>query len=206
MKVSGEKLNFVLNKVRVIREHLKTCPHPQEPTVNPDDIRWAIQDLYALEIDIVEVTFTAEHLAGNIERFDNKRARILVRSGQTAPMKRFVATKELSHLAIDEQDDWSTLGVETIKNLLSEYQLLEKNGEGHQNPARSLASEILAEIAAIELLYSFEYREADIKKIEADETTINKIALEHDVPPFAIETALVHYDVLKQIWDEINKA
>lgn len=203
MQITGEQLNIVIDKVRVLREHLKHCPHPCEPALNPDDLHWAVQDVYKLDIEILEVPFAAEHTGGTVERYRD-RAKILIRSDLPVSMKRFIAVKELAHIAVDSEDDWSTSGVETIKSLLTEWELVEKNGDGHLNPERPLASELLAEIAAIEMMYPFEYRGSDLEKLQRGETSFTKIALEHDMPEFAVETALHHHETLSKVWQAVN--
>jgi hypothetical protein len=207
MRISSDKICMVLNKVRILREHLeKHCPNDQGPVVNPMDVHWAVQEVHGLQIDMLEVAFEATHLSGKAERYRDQHARVLVRSNLSDDMKRLVTVKELCHLAIDEQDDWSTLGVETIKGLMAEWRLLRENGEGHQNPTDPLVSEMLAEIAAIEIMYPMSFREADLAKLASDKTTIKHIALEHQIPAAAVETALMHHEILKEAWSAIKSA
>jgi Zn-dependent peptidase ImmA (M78 family) len=201
MLIDPEKLIPVLKKVRAVREHLqKLCPEPQGPSLRVMNLHWAIQDMYALNIEMLEVSFEGKHLLGKVERYDDGRARILVKSSQTDEEKRFVAVKELCHLMIDEKDDWSVLGVETISGLLLEWKLQSENGVGHTNPTDPLQSEYLAEIAAIELMYPVEYRSADLKKLEANETTVARIALEHNIPAHAVDQALRHHQMIADHW------
>jgi Zn-dependent peptidase ImmA (M78 family) len=204
MNIDINKLVAVMKKVRVVRQHLKTCHAPQLPTLSIMDLHWAIQDIYKLEIDMFEVSFDGEHVRGNVERYNNNRARIFIRQNQSDDEKRLAAVKELSHIMIDEQDDWSTNGVDTIAGLLTETKLIAENGVGHQNPTNPLQSETLAYAAAVELMYPYDFRDADIKKLETAETTIAKIALEHDVPAYAIEFALRNHATLKPCWDILN--
>ncbi|WP_373486685.1 hypothetical protein [Blastomonas sp.] len=207
MRISGDKICAVLNKVRILREHLeRECANKQGPVVSPTDVHWAVEQVYALTIEMVEVAFEASHFYGKVERYKDSRARVLVRSNLSDDMKRLVAVKELCHLAIDEQDDWSTLGLETIRGLMDEWRLLRENGEGHQNPADPLVSEMLAEIAAIEIMYPMHFRDADLAKLDANDTTIKQIALEHEIPAAAIETALDHHEILSEAWAKIENA
>jgi hypothetical protein len=105
---------------------------------------------------------------------------------------------------IDEDDDWSSGGVETIQGLLREWELVDENGTGHTDPSDPLKSEMLAEIAAIEMMYPREFRADDIAKIAAKATTIQKIALDHDLPAHPIELAHRHHDILESCWTEIE--
>lgn len=206
MNIDNNKLVAVLNKVRVVREHLqKNCQSPQGPVLSIEDLHWAIEDIYALKIEKFDVSFDGEHVRGNVERYSDNRARIFIRASQPDDEKRLAAVKELSHIMIDEHDDWSTKGVETITGLLTERKLVAENGVGHKNPTNPIQSELLAYVAAVELMYPHDYRDTDIKKLEASETSIAKIALEHDVPAYAIEFALRNNAILKPCWETLNE-
>lgn len=206
MLLDDEKLTATLNKVRVIREHMATGHCEPGPVLKVMDLHWAVGDAYDLTIEMLEVSFDGQHFRGKVERYSGQRARILVRVPQPPEFMRFVAVKELCHLMNDEQDDWSALGAETISNLLREWELCQADGVGLQSPADSLQSEYLAEIGAIELMYPFEYREADVQKLANGETTIAKIALEHEAPAYAIEQALAHHETFKAFWTAIEQA
>lgn len=203
--IDSEEIKRVLNKVRVAREHLeKTWPPKDACVLSVMDFHWAVQDIYEIEIIMLKISFVAEHLRGKVERNEGKPSRVLVKAQQTPEFLRFVAVKELCHLMIDQEDDWSSSGVDTINGLLREWQLTDENGTGHTNPSDPLKSEMLAEIAAIEMMYPREFRARDREKLAANETTIQKIALDHDLPPYPIEQALRHRDILEACWQEIE--
>ena len=176
------------------------------PILSVMDLNWAVGDAYGLNIEMLEVSFDGQHFRGKVERYTGKRARILVRAQQAPEFMRFVSVKELCHLMNDEEDDWSALGTETISNLLREWEMCLDDGVGTTAPTNPLQSEYLAEIGAIELLYPFEYREADLQKLGNGETTIAKIALEHEAPAYAIEQALNHHEIFKKYWLAIEQA
>jgi hypothetical protein len=207
MMLEGDKIKAVLNKVRIVREHLaRHCPAPQGLVLSVMDLHWAIEEVYGLKVEMVEVSFAGEHFVGTVERYADNRARILVKSEQSEAFRRFVAVKELAHLIIDESDDWSTLGSDTVNHLMTEWKLVASNGYGHDEPSNPLQSEFLAEIAATELMYPFCYRDSDAKKLELLETNVTKIALQHEAPAYAIDQALRHHDVLTAVWGAINDA
>lgn len=207
MVIDDEKITAVLQKTRVVREHLaKICAKPQGPVLRIMDLHWAVEDIYQLKIEMLKVSFEAEHMRGMLERYSNDTARILVRANQPPEMIRFVAVKELCHLIIDEKDDWSHIGTETIKELLKEWELAAKDGVGLKCPPNALQSEFLAEIAAMELIYPFEFRDPDLAKLEGRQTTIAKIALEHKAPAFGIEQALEHHPVLSRLRAALDRA
>lgn len=200
MLIEDQKVARVLAKVRVARErHCEMWPPKDSHVLSVMDFHATLQDVYDLKIEMLKVYFSADHVRGKVERFAGG-ARILVRASQTPEFLRFVTVKELCHVMNDEEDDWSPRGGETISGLLKEWELLEENGDGHSDPSDPIKSEMLAEIAAIEMMYPREFRGADIQKIANKETTIQKIALQHEVPPYAIEQAHRHHDVLENCW------
>lgn len=206
MLLDPQKLTAALNKVRVIREHMAAGFCAPGPVLSVMDLQWAVGDAYALNIEMLEVSFDGQHFRGKVERYTGNRARILVRAQQSPEFMRFVSVKELCHLMNDEEDDWSAIGTETISNLLREWEMCLNDGVGHADPVNPLQSEYLAEIGAIELLYPFEFREADLVKLASGETTIAKIALEHEAPAYAIEQALAHHETFKKYWTAIDQA
>lgn len=206
MLLEREKILATLNKVRIVREHLKrVCLESQGPVLSVMNLHYVIQDIYGLQIEMLEVLFESNLIGGNSERYDGKGARILVSSTLSHELKRFVTIKELCHIMNDEKDEWSTLGVETIRGLMKEVELIKKNGDGHPTPTPALQSEMLAMIAAIELSYPFEFREIDIRKIAAEETTLAKIALEHQIPAYIVEHALDQHAFFVEFWNVISE-
>jgi IrrE N-terminal-like domain len=204
MQINSQKLMSILQKVRIVREHLQAvCHEPQGPVLSIMNLHWAIQDIYKLTIEMRDVSFDADHLRGKVERYSDNRARILVRSRQSDEEKRFATAKELCHLMIDEEDDWSVQGVDTISGLLMEWKLQQANGVGHTHPTDPLQSEILAEIAAVEFMYPAEYRATDIAKLAESSTTIARISLEHELPAYQVETAIIHHEMLAEHWNKI---
>lgn len=205
MLIDSEEIKRVLKKVRVAREYLAEAWPPEDACIlSVMDFHAAVQKIYDIEIGMTKVSFQAEHLRGMVERNEGKPSQVWVRASQTPEFLRFVTVKEICHLMIDEKDDWSSDGIETIKGLLREWALTGENGTGHENPSDPLMSEMLAEIAAIEMMYPREFRAADVAKVANGETTVEKIALQHDLPPYAIEQALRHHQVLEDCWEGIE--
>lgn len=206
MLIDSGQIKKVLSKVRVAQEHLDSSSISDNSQIlDVGSFHRAIEEIYNLTIEMVKVSFQADHLRGKVERYEGNRARILIKAQQAAEFIRFVTVKELCHLMIDETDDWSSHGVDTITGLQKEWQLIGENGTGHEDPVDSLKSEMLAEIAAIEMVYRRTYRANDVIKIRAQETTIAKIALEHDIPEYAVDHALRHNDILESCWTELEK-
>ncbi len=197
MLVTTKRIEAVYRKVKHIKEHMqKNCLAAERAKLSIEDLRWCISDMYNLKILKIEVAFEGMYLRGMVERYKD-RARILIRAGQGEEWMRFTTAKELCHLAVDELEDWSPKGHETIERLLIEEHLDQTETEKTQEPtqARQLAdskaqSEKMAEIAAIELMYPYEFRAADIKALAEQKTTLKALALHFHVPEYVIGSAL----------------
>lgn len=157
-----------------------------------------IADMYSIDIRLFEVTASGRTVAGNVERYKDNRAVIMVRSQQTEDMLRFVSVKELCHIMLDEEDDWSSDAIATIREMKVEFDLAKTNGDGVLNPSRTQMSEYLALVAAVALMYPCEFHAADKAKVESGEKSIAKIALEHGMPGWAIELAFNHEHIFNR--------
>lgn len=205
MKVNHDKLATVLKKVDLVREQLAaTCVGKLEPTLRVMDLKYVVEQMYGLEITMVEASFSAIYLKGHIMRYANNKATVIVRYGLSAAERRWVAIKELCHLIIDEAEDWSTDGAQIVDSLLEESVTWSENGIGLPDPVPSVLSELLAVLAANELAYPGEYRIADQKKLNAEQSTIGGIAIQHDLPPYVIEHALRHHEMIQRVRDGIK--
>ena len=189
MHIEDEKISVALKKIGVLREQLASmCIGKQGYALSVMDLHHVVEQVYGLKIEMIEVTFPGVYLRGNVERYADNHARILVRADLSDTEKRLAAVKELCHLALDEKDDWSSDGSAMLEAILA----ISQNSTlplAHA-PMTPIESEALALIAAGELMYPAEYRDADAAKIAAGETTILAIGIQHDVPPFVIERGL----------------
>jgi hypothetical protein len=207
MQVCPEEVEECLRKVEQVRDYIRTYSiEPLGFVLNLADLHYAVQDICSIKIEVIEVSFEGQHLQGKTERFNDDRARVLIREQQTEAEKRLAVAKELCHILLDGEHDCSTDGVETIKGLLQDWHLARDNGVGHMEPTKPLVSEIMAHVAALELLYSDTYREADILKLATGEKTVQQIALEHEIPAYAVEQALDRHEDLKGFWSDIRNA
>lgn len=190
MLLSDDRITFMLKKVAVLREQLGAmCLGKQGPTVSVMDLHYVVEQVYNLKIEMVEVSFAAVYLRGKVERYEDGRARVLVRSGVSETDKRLTAVKELCHLVLDEQDEWSTDGVKMIEEIMSESRARTSDAPAAAS-SKPLESEALALLAAGEIMYPSEYRADDAAKLKSEDTTVSAIALLHDVPAFVVEDAL----------------
>ncbi|MBR1198796.1 hypothetical protein JQ574_22630 [Bradyrhizobium sp. AUGA SZCCT0158] len=193
MLVSQEKLRSTYRKVKQIKEHMKAYSlAPDRAKLSVEDLQWCISDFYGVTIEKIEVDFEGDTLRGLIERYESS-ARILVRAGQGEEWMRFTTVKELCHILIDEREDWSPAGHDTIDSMLLEDFLdeheTEETAKARKLAAASAQSEKLAVIAATELMYPHEYREADVRSIAEGKTTLKAIALHFHVPVYVVGSA-----------------
>jgi Zn-dependent peptidase ImmA (M78 family) len=151
--------------------------------------------MYGLKIDIFEVVFAGDRLRSLVERYNDKRAVIYVKHDLTPEVQRFSVTKELMHLVIDEPEDWSPAGVATLQSFFTEMSI----GNGDHLAETRAQSEALAEIAAIEVLYPYEFRSSDAADIASKKTTWPKLSLHYEMPRYALTRA--HADWYKKIAD-----
>ncbi len=197
MQISNAKVALMLLKVELVREQLAaTCVGKPEPALRVMDLHHVIQEMYGLQIDMKEVSFTAAYLKGHVLRYQDSRAVVMVRANLSKADKRIVTVKELCHLFLDEKEDWSTDGVSIIDSMIDEVIAWSEDEVGLTDPSSPLQSELMAMLAATELAYPHEYRAADLAKLERNETTVQAIALQHDVPPFIIEHAYRNQEML----------
>jgi Zn-dependent peptidase ImmA (M78 family) len=157
--------------------------------------------MYKLPITIYGVSFDADYTRGMLLRF-NDRAVVYVRHQLESDWRRFTAVKEVCHIILDEQEDWSTDGVQTIADLQNDLTLERELGKATSQ------SETLAELAAIELMYPWECRMADLKKLANGETTEIKIALEQRMPPAMVSRALspAFQRISSLLWSDVQQA
>jgi hypothetical protein len=193
MIVETARIEATFRKVKQIKEYMQQyCIAPDRTKLSIEDLQWSVSEMYDIKIEKREVLFEGDHVRGLVERYAD-RARILVRAGQGEEWMRFTAAKELCHLAIDEKEDWSPRGHETIQSLLIEERL-DLVGDPEAQKARKMAdsraqSEKLAEIAASELMYPHHFRESDIQAIADGKTTISALAMHFHAPSYIIGSA-----------------
>lgn len=198
MLISSADIERAFHKVKAVRDYMKLYHVDGEShRLSVDTLRSSVADMYGLDIELYEVITSSRRVLGNVERYTDGKAIILVKSQLDDATKRFVAVKELCHLMIDEQDDWSSSGATTLREMKVEFDSIKKNGEGVGNPSRSQVSEVLAWFAAIALMYPCEFHAADKARVDNEETTVARLALYHDMPGAALEAAFTNRDIFE---------
>ncbi|WP_417489453.1 ImmA/IrrE family metallo-endopeptidase [Maricaulis sp.] len=200
MLVEDEHMAMVLKKVQLVKEHkMLLCLAGDRIPVSIEDLQHTAADMYDLTIEKYEVTFDGDFVRGMMERYHDNRVRILVRADQPTNMKRFVAAKEIAHVVIDEKEDWAPDGATTIDQAIREANLPD-----HEAAAAAVQSELLAQMAAVELLVPWEFREADKHAVTTGKLTKRNLASHYGVPEVVIGWSFMQYDLLKEIWETAN--
>ncbi|ACK52009.1 protein of unknown function DUF955 [Methylocella silvestris BL2] len=195
MVLDGKIAVTVFKKVRQARHEIKAyCIAPDQPVIPLGELKRIVGQMYHLAINVHELPYKSDRVKGLMERYID-RVTIYVKEDLDEYWKRFTVVKELCHVMNDEPDDWSYEGVNTLKNLLTEYTL-------HQDSAASRASqsEIFAEIAAVELLYPFEQRAIDING--GSGKPIAEIARWYHLPELIVSRSLLegYHGTVAEIW------
>lgn len=197
MQVDFQKVLEVFRKVKQLKEHADLyCLDPKRIPVSISDMTRVVADMYGLNIETYEVVFAGDRLRSLVERYADNRAIIYVKHDLTPEVQRFSVTKELMHLVIDEPEDWSPAGVTTLQSFFTEMSIT--NGGDHLAEARA-QSEALAEIAATEVLYPYEFRNLDAEELAARKTTWPKLSLRYEMPRYTITRA--HAEWFRKIAD-----
>lgn len=202
MLLDAKKAVEVFQKIKQIQDEYATYVLGGATNyISIEDLQAVIESMYGIKITKKEVAYDGEFLRGLIERYDDN-AIIRVRAGMADDNKRFTAVKEMCHVVIDEEEDWSVNGVETIKDLIVEYSV-----QNDEQPQKATQSEVFAEIAATELLYPFDNREADARKLAANETTHTAIATYHKMPVYTIQRAHAEWykNMAGEVWGLVSQ-
>lgn len=161
------------------------------------NIKRVIERITQLPIEMYRATFDGPSVRGNFERFAD-RIVIIVRS-QSDEWERFTAVKELCHALIDSEEDYSSEGVETIRELVT------YNGWLDDEASAQVRSEQLAERMALELVYPLEFRRRDMEIVEQE--GFAAIGVRRGVPVTWIERALdaEHIAGCESVWKVLGK-
>jgi Zn-dependent peptidase ImmA (M78 family) len=202
--VEDLRLEALFKKIKQIREEVKAYAlGGDDPCVSIDNLHKMVEQMYGLKITLKEVPVSGNHVTSMVRRYSDNTAEIVLRSPQSEAERRFAVAKELLHLALDEPEDWSSQAAVTLDGLI-ELRRLELNGVSDHTPSPIVICEHLAEIAAIEMLYPYEVRQAVQVQLDTEETKPNlaTIALQYKLPVRAIRTA--HYRPYRLICEKFR--
>jgi len=156
--------------------------------VSLDDLIKTIIEISGWDVTILEVDFVAESTHGRLERYDGKRAEIHIRSNLSVAEQRFVTAKELMHLVVDTNEDYSPYGDQIIDELVGRGLLGRYNMPN--DVSRPSVSDVITEMAATEVLFPLQLRPNCLERVQRGETTYVALATEYDVPHDCVSRAL----------------
>lgn len=193
MKLTKDKIkNAVMCAQQVLGQKCVFGQNGEMLPISVDAVTDYIAEQCGVKIEIREVIFEATHLKGRKETYADGTVIIELRSNLSDFWKRFVALKELMHILVDkDEDDLTPYGDVILEKLMLEGHIGVISGDGDSPPAQS---ELVAEVAAIEVIYPIGLRRADAEEIEDPETdmTMSKLGLKYEAPRPIISTALNH--------------
>lgn len=137
----------------------------------------------------------APSVRGSFERYSD-RIDIYIRDGQGEAWAKFTTVKEYCHALMDDKDDYSIDANDTLLQIKQ----FKGFGESPDSLSQVIASEKLAEIIALELIYPIEWRRDDMEARKGGEL-IKDISARRCVPSLWVEYALGdHYEYCLNIW------
>lgn len=153
--------------------------------ISIDAVKDVIEEMSGYTVTMRSVVFEGTHVFARVEKYRNMTAFIDVKYSLDEDWKRFVAAKELLHLIIDKEEDMSPYGDETLDKLVRDGHIGIISQNGDHAPAQS---ELIAEVAAMELLYPIQNRAADVEGLEKASLTYSKLAIRYGIPVNFIDT------------------
>lgn len=189
MYLSADKIGYALRIASKVLKHPKISDEngPRLP-ISVDDLLIVVAEMSEHTITGREVEFDAEHLKGRVERFNNKTATVDVRlSIADLRLMRLVAAKEAMHLLVDQDEDMTPYGDQTLERLVEDGHIGVLTNEKGQ--ASASQSELIAEIAAQEVLWPLPLRVGDMKQRNQPKFTTG-MSEKYELPPFIVSSMI----------------
>ncbi len=191
MNITSDDAYPVFLEVDRVRETLKAyCHHPDRVPVSLDDIEYAIAHEYHAEIEKKTWPFKSDLVRGLIRIYEPRRlgdklfAQTVIDSELNSAETRYFQTKELSHILLHHRENCTEDPTTIIAYFVHEGTPL-ANGAGE-----AVKNEILADIAAYELLFPHELRQAARDRIAAGKDSVFSVADWLDIPERSVEYIL----------------
>jgi hypothetical protein len=206
MNITSDDAYPVFLEVARVRETLNAyCLHPDVVPASLDDIEYAILQEYGAEVEKKTWPFKSDRIRGLIRIYDPRTpgtalfAQTVVDSELNDAQNRYYQTKELCHILLHHQENCTTDPTEIIAYFVRESTL--ENGVGPD-----IKNESLADLAAYELLFPRDLRDAAKARIEAGEDTIFGVADWLGLPQHVVETILddPYSGFAKHVWERVD--
>lgn len=189
MYLTADKTSHALSIAATVLEHPKLFNGDERLIpISIDELMDVVSEMSSHKIDGREVVFEASFLRGRIERFNDRTATIDVRSSQDRHLKRLVAAKEAMHLLVDQDDDMSPYGDQTLQTLVDEGHIGVLTSDN--DLASDSQSELIAEIAAREVLWPISLRLRDLNDDDDPTTFVSRMSARYGLP-FAVVSSMI---------------
>lgn len=188
-------INKVLTRVDEVYKDYSDRSSIRELPVNVETLLSLASEHAGLPIAFSSKSWTGGQIKGRILRYED-RALIEYSQELNTCWERFVITKELCHLLIDEPADY-TDDIENLVDCLISCNLT-RNGK----PSAAEVSEHMCTIAALELLVPIKIRRDFYDSLKRNEITLIQVAHAFRIPAHYIE--LLFSDAYRKHIDEIH--
>ena len=196
-QLDGKLFGPLFSEVRKVQETMHTyCLASHAIPVPKDNLKYAIEQTYGIEIKIRLVPLETELLRGQIERYDGW-SRIYIDQGLKSQWTRYVFAKEASHHLLGQPEFYSTNIMSTIDYII----LDEREIDGDEvHPSKDIQAEMITKFAAMEFLLPYEFREKTKAEIAEGKTTTFAVALQFDIPEHVVQYVLSDKYMLYAAW------
>ena len=189
MLIDHSLLHFCAEKTReIVQEYTANCVRDDEDEFprSVDDLYWLIQARYELPIRFrrLNISIVKSDIRACYIRHTDYFGIYELR-GLTPFHCRFVRTKELFHIHLDQE----ALRTRDIIGLVENMMVRASSESADLHLGRATNSETIAELAALEFLFPYERRLRHKRTID-DADDYAAIAEEYQVPQFLIEHCL----------------
>lgn len=167
-----------------------------------DELHEIVQRTYDINIEFIVLPIETEHVYGMIHRYAGGSAKIYLVESVPDRWKRLVGAKELCHVVIDTQDDFTTNGEDTLQRLVA------LRGVDLNAPENAgLRSEHVAEIVAWELLYPHELRAAEVVKCKGNPPALASLAARLQLPEQVLSFihSAPYMEMCDKVWHEVDR-
>ena len=206
MLVDDKHLEVAFRKAAQVRDEIRTYQLGGErfPT-SVDDLFEIVGRMYECEITRRLVPFPSQHLRAFVIRYANGSAEVCVKKEQTPEDRRFSAVKELSHIILDEKEDFQPDGVSTINAYIEEEQV--DFIEDQTPPERYIQNELIAFFLALEVLFPREMQEAAYEQLQGGHMDEHKLCARYGLPAWVVFKAMQddYREASRVIWGRVDQ-
>ncbi len=189
------------SEVKKVRETLRAyCLAPDKVPVSIDDLIYAILQEYETTVTTYPFPVPTVHLRGMIEIRQDKTATIWFDAVVNEKYQRYVVVKELAQVMIMNAEN-----ITVDPTAIIEHYVLGENPFG-PNVEDYIATEELAKVVAVELLFPYALRSAARKRIAGKEDSLVTLSEWLIMPDWLVEWALTeNYESLcGKLWNSVG--